>query len=87
MRKIRISQDIEAYELDGLLFWFHVDAEIHIETDDQDQSDSRVYYADISNGCYALNQPAADLGEYSDMTTEQVKAVSRSLDVEHFRLF
>jgi hypothetical protein len=85
MRKIKISQDIEAYELDGLLFWFHVDAEIHSETDDQDQCESRVYYADISNGCCALNQPAADLGEYSDMTPEQIKAVSRSLDVEHFR--
>jgi hypothetical protein len=85
MRKITISQDMEAYEFEGLLYWFHVDAEIHTDTDDHDQSDSRVYYADISNGCYALNQPAADLGEYSDMTPKQIKAVSRSLDVEHFR--
>ena len=84
MRKIRISQDMEAYEFEGLLYWFHVDAEIHIETDDQDQSDSRVYYADISNGCYAESQEAADNNQYSDMTPEQVKAVSRSLDVEHF---
>ena len=85
MRKITISQDMEAYELDGLLFWFHVDAEIHSETDDQDQSESRVYYADISNGCYAESQEAADNGQYSDMTPKQIKAVSRSLDVNDFR--
>ena len=85
MKKIKISQDIEEYELDGLLFWFHVDAEIHTETDDQNQSDSVIYYADISNGCYAESQEAADNGQYSDMTAAQIKAVSRSLDVEHFR--
>ena len=85
MRKITISKDFEAYELDGLLFWFLVDAEIHSETDDQDQTTSRVYYADISNGCYAESQEAADNGQYSDMTAKQIKAVERSLTVEHFR--
>ena len=85
MRKIKISEDIEEYELDGLLFWFHVDAEIHSETDDQNQSESYIYYADISNGCYTESQEAADVGQYSDMTAEQIKKVSKSLQIEHFR--
>ena len=86
MKKIKISQDFEEYEFEGLLYWFNVDAEIHVDEEDENgQTESRVYYADISNGCYANNMEESAFGIYSDMTPEQVKKVSRSLDVEHFR--
>ena len=85
MKRTQISQDFEAYKLDGLIFWFHVDAEIHTdEKDENNQSDSILYYADVSNGCYAESQESADNGQYSDMTAKQIKAVERSLTVEHF---
>jgi hypothetical protein len=84
MKRTQISQDFEAYELDGLLFWFHVDAEIHSEKDENNQTDSLLYYADVSNGCYAESQEAADNGQYFDMTSKQIKAVERSLTVESF---
>lgn len=86
MKKLIISTDFEAYEFERLLFWFHVDAEIHIEEEDENgQSESIIYYADISNGCYAESLESSDNGQYSDMTAKQIKKVSRSLDINDFK--